>query len=93
MACFSGFLTGREVAKHMVAHKNGTIIFTGATASIRGGSGYAAFSGELFFCIEQLKLYKSSYFLKVCLHTTTETLMVDGCILLSLVLFLRDKGR
>lgn len=55
MACFSGFLAGREVAKHMVAHKNGTIIFTGATASIRGGSGYAAFSGESFFCIEQLK--------------------------------------
>lgn len=55
MACFSGFLAGREVAKHMVARKNGTIIFTGATASIRGGSGYAAFSGESFFCIEQLK--------------------------------------
>ena len=56
MACFSGFLAGREVAKHMVARKNGTIIFTGATASIRGGSGYAAFSGESFFCIEQLNL-------------------------------------
>lgn len=45
MAAFSGFLMGREVAKRMVQRQSGTIIFTGATASIRGGSGYAAFSG------------------------------------------------
>lgn len=45
MAAFSGFLTGREVARRMVQRQSGTIIFTGATASIRGGSGYAAFSG------------------------------------------------
>jgi NAD(P)-dependent dehydrogenase (short-subunit alcohol dehydrogenase family) len=44
MACFSGFLTGREAAKKMVPRKSGTIIFTGATASIRGRSGFAAFS-------------------------------------------------
>lgn len=49
MACLSGFLTGREVAKRMVArttdgHK-GTIIFTGATASLRGSAGFAGFSG------------------------------------------------
>lgn len=45
MAAFSGFLMGREVAKRMVQRQSGTIIFTGATASIRGGSGYSAFSG------------------------------------------------
>lgn len=45
MAAFSGFLMGREVAKRMVQRQSGTIIFTGATASIRGGSGYAAFAG------------------------------------------------
>ena len=45
MACFSGFLMGREVAKRMVARERGTILFTGATASLRGGEGYAAFSG------------------------------------------------
>ncbi|WP_188707719.1 SDR family oxidoreductase [Polaromonas eurypsychrophila] len=49
MACFGGFLNGREVAKRMVArtgdgHK-GTIIFTGATASLRGGANFAAFAG------------------------------------------------
>jgi NAD(P)-dependent dehydrogenase (short-subunit alcohol dehydrogenase family) len=43
MATFAGFLMGREVAKHMVGRQRGTIIFTGATASIRGGAGYAAF--------------------------------------------------
>lgn len=45
MACLGGFLTGREAAKHMAPRGRGTIIFTGATASLRGGSGYAAFSG------------------------------------------------
>lgn len=45
MAAFSGFLMGREVARRMVQRQSGTIIFTGATASIRGGSGYAAFAG------------------------------------------------
>lgn len=45
MACFSGFLNGREVAKRMVTRGRGTIIFTGATASVRGGAGYAAFAG------------------------------------------------
>ena len=45
MACFGGFLMGREVARHMVPRGRGTIIFTGATASLRGGSGFSAFSG------------------------------------------------
>jgi NAD(P)-dependent dehydrogenase (short-subunit alcohol dehydrogenase family) len=45
MACFAGFLTGREAAKRMVPRGQGTIFFTGATASIRGADGYAAFAG------------------------------------------------
>lgn len=45
MACMSGFLNAREVAKRMVARERGTIIFTGATASIRGAANFAAFSG------------------------------------------------
>ena len=45
MAAFAGFLMGREVAKRMVERQSGTIIFTGATASIRGGKGFSAFSG------------------------------------------------
>jgi NAD(P)-dependent dehydrogenase (short-subunit alcohol dehydrogenase family) len=45
MACFAGFLTGREAAKHMVPRGHGTIFFTGATASIRGAEGFAAFAG------------------------------------------------
>ena len=45
MACFSGFLTGREAARHMLPRKQGTIIFTGATASLRGRSQFAAFAG------------------------------------------------
>ncbi|MGB7411997.1 MAG: SDR family oxidoreductase [Sphingopyxis granuli] len=45
MACLAGFLMGREAAKRMTPRRRGTIIFTGATASLRGGSGFAAFSG------------------------------------------------
>ena len=45
MAAFAGFLVGREAAKVMVPRKRGTILFTGATASLRGGKGFAAFSG------------------------------------------------
>jgi short-subunit dehydrogenase len=45
MACFGGFLNGREVARRMVSRERGTIIFTGATASLRGSANFAAFSG------------------------------------------------
>ncbi len=45
MACFSAFLVGREVAKRMVLRERGTIIFTGATAGIRGSANFAAFAG------------------------------------------------
>ena len=44
MACYGGFLTGREAARRMLAHGGGSIFFTGATASVRGGKGYAAFA-------------------------------------------------
>jgi NAD(P)-dependent dehydrogenase (short-subunit alcohol dehydrogenase family) len=44
MACEGGFLTGREAARRMLARGSGSIFFTGATASVRGGSGYAAFA-------------------------------------------------
>jgi NAD(P)-dependent dehydrogenase (short-subunit alcohol dehydrogenase family) len=44
MACFAGFLTGREAANVMVPRGRGTILFTGATASVRGRDGFAAFA-------------------------------------------------
>ncbi|MGC5701001.1 SDR family oxidoreductase [Pseudomonas sp. NFXW11] len=45
MACFSGFLNAREVARRMATRKRGTILFTGATAGVRGAAGFAAFAG------------------------------------------------
>lgn len=45
MSAFAGFLTGREAARVMLPRRRGTIIFTGATASMRGGAGFAAFAG------------------------------------------------
>jgi len=48
MACFAGLLTGREAAKVMIPRGRGTIIFTGATASQRGASGFSAFASAKF---------------------------------------------
>lgn len=48
MAALAGFLTGREAARAMLPRNRGTIIFTGATASLRGSSGFSAFSGAKF---------------------------------------------
>ena len=45
MACLGGFLNGREAAKRMVERERGTIIFTGATASLRGSANFGAFAG------------------------------------------------
>jgi NAD(P)-dependent dehydrogenase (short-subunit alcohol dehydrogenase family) len=45
MACFAGFLSAREVAKRMVGRGRGTLLFTGATASLRGSANFAAFAG------------------------------------------------
>ena len=44
MACYAGFLTAREAASVMLPRGGGSIFFTGATASLRGGKGYAAFA-------------------------------------------------
>ncbi|WP_353256019.1 SDR family NAD(P)-dependent oxidoreductase [Hyphomonas sp.] len=45
MAAFSGFIAGREAARVMKPRGRGTILFTGATASIRGRDGFSAFAG------------------------------------------------
>jgi len=44
LGCYAGFLVGREAARHMVPRGQGTILFTGATASLRGSSQFAAFA-------------------------------------------------
>jgi NAD(P)-dependent dehydrogenase (short-subunit alcohol dehydrogenase family) len=48
LACYAGFLVGREAAHYMTGRGGGTILFTGATASIRGGKGFAAFAAAKF---------------------------------------------
>lgn len=44
LSCYAGFLVGREAARHMVPRGHGTILFTGATASLRGAAQFAAFA-------------------------------------------------
>ncbi len=48
LACFAGFLVAREAARHMLKRGHGTMLFTGATASVRGSSGFSAFSSAKF---------------------------------------------
>jgi NAD(P)-dependent dehydrogenase (short-subunit alcohol dehydrogenase family) len=45
MAALAGFLTSREAARGMIERGRGTMLFTGATASVRGGAGFSAFAG------------------------------------------------
>lgn len=44
--CFGGFLFGREALRRMVPLKRGTILFTGASASLRGRAGFGAFNSS-----------------------------------------------
>src|SRR5882762_10095340 len=48
LACYAGFLVGREAASYMTARGRGTMLFTGATASVKGRTGFAAFSSAKF---------------------------------------------
>lgn len=48
MCAYAAFLSGREAAKHMVPRQKGSIFFTGATASVKGSAGYAAFAAGKF---------------------------------------------
>ena len=45
MCALAGFLVGREAARVMLNRGHGTLLFTGATASLRGAAGFAAFAG------------------------------------------------
>jgi NAD(P)-dependent dehydrogenase (short-subunit alcohol dehydrogenase family) len=45
MCALAGFLAGREAARVMLPRGKGSVLFTGATASLRGGAGFSAFSG------------------------------------------------
>jgi len=44
LGCYAGFLFGREAARRMLPRGRGTILFTGATASVRGSAQFAAFA-------------------------------------------------
>jgi NAD(P)-dependent dehydrogenase (short-subunit alcohol dehydrogenase family) len=44
LGCYAGFLFGREAARRMMPRGKGTILFTGATASVRGSAQFAAFA-------------------------------------------------
>ncbi len=44
LSCYGGFLVGREAAKYMISRGKASIFFTGATASIKGFPGSAAFA-------------------------------------------------
>jgi NAD(P)-dependent dehydrogenase (short-subunit alcohol dehydrogenase family) len=45
---FAGFLVGRAAARRMLEQAAGTILFTGATASLRGGAGFVNLAAPKF---------------------------------------------
>ncbi|HEX7236053.1 MAG TPA: SDR family NAD(P)-dependent oxidoreductase [Gammaproteobacteria bacterium] len=48
VGCLAGFLVGQAAARRMLAHGRGTILFTGATASLRGGAGFVNLASPKF---------------------------------------------
>lgn len=44
VGCYAGFLAGREAARRLVPLGRGTVLFTGASASLRGRPGFAHFA-------------------------------------------------
>jgi NAD(P)-dependent dehydrogenase (short-subunit alcohol dehydrogenase family) len=48
VGCFAGFLVGRAAARRMIEHGTGTILLTGATASLRGGAGFVNLASPKF---------------------------------------------
>lgn len=48
VGCFAGFLVGQAAARRMVERGAGTILFTGATASLRGGAGFVNLASPKF---------------------------------------------
>jgi len=48
VGAFAGFLMGQAAARRMVTHGSGTILFTGATASLRGGANFANLASPKF---------------------------------------------
>lgn len=46
VCCFGGFLFGREAIRHMQVNNTGTILYTGASASLRGRAGFSAFNAS-----------------------------------------------
>jgi len=48
LGCFGAFVFGREAVRHMLPAGRGTVLFTGATASMRGGAEFAAFAAAKF---------------------------------------------
>jgi len=48
VGAFGGFLVGRAAARRMLPHGQGTILFTGATASLRGGAGFVNLASPKF---------------------------------------------
>src|SRR5437764_10542709 len=61
LACYAGFLVGREAARVMLPRGRGTIFFTGATASVRGGQGFAAFSSAKFALRAVAQLWRANW--------------------------------
>jgi NAD(P)-dependent dehydrogenase (short-subunit alcohol dehydrogenase family) len=71
MCAMAGFLVGREAARVMLQRERGTILFTGATASTRGGAGFSAFTVSIT-AAKSSRLATSMAFLRFAISRTRE---------------------
>jgi NAD(P)-dependent dehydrogenase (short-subunit alcohol dehydrogenase family) len=76
-SCLTGFLVGREAARRMLPRGRGTVIFTGASGSLRGRAGFAAFAagkGGLRFMAQSMARELGPKGIHVA------TVLIDGAI-------------
>lgn len=76
-SCASGFLVGREAARRMLPRGRGTVLFTGASGSLRGNPQFAAFAaakGGLRFMAQSMARELGPHGIHVA------TVLLDGAI-------------
>lgn len=77
LACFAGFLTGREAFRRMKPRGRGTILMTGASASVKGYANGAAF-GSAKFALRGLVQSLAREASPLGIHVTH--IVIDGAI-------------
>ena len=80
VGCFGGFLVGREAVRRMLPRGRGTVIFTGATASVRGRGTEASFHAASTGCQRVVRICAVSLSALVSSSTTRAASSASSCV-------------